>query len=148
MTNRRLLAIRVALAAGAGLALGLAAPCEAAVFRCASGGRVSYQDWPCPPGSRELVVNTQTRPVAGSVRRDAAAASSTRTGEPGARSWREVVSHVRVGMTREEVEALDVRMRNGRQRTLEANGRRHEWRYVSDDCVLHLVDDIVVAIFR
>jgi hypothetical protein len=51
-------------------------------------------------------------------------------------------------MSVRDFEALDPRIRTSRSRSVDANGHKHEWRYVSADCVVHLADDVVVGIFR
>jgi hypothetical protein len=122
---------------------------ETMVYRCAGHGRVSYQDAPCPTDSRSFVVNIAGDPVATPLAtptpaptpQDARAAS-------GSHALREAVARIRVGMSVRDFEALDPRIRTSRSRSVDANGHKHEWRYVSADCVVHLADDVVVGIFR
>ncbi|HEY1327539.1 MAG TPA: hypothetical protein VGI14_11415 [Casimicrobiaceae bacterium] len=128
-----------------------AAATDSPIFRCLASGRVAYQDAPCPVGAREGVVNN--RPPAGLADAPPPKAAATAPARPErppnlAEPSREALASIRVGMTSRELESLDPRLRNGRSRTIEANGRHHEWRYVAEDCVLHLADGVVVAIYR
>lgn len=138
-------------------ALGTASASEGTVFRCQARGRVVYQDAPCQAGTRETVVDIpeaalRPSPVAGGAPEmpgaTVFAAAAPARARPREQTLREVLPKIRLGMTRQELEALDGRLRNGRRRTLEANGHRHEWRYFADNFVVQLADDVVVAVYR
>jgi hypothetical protein len=119
------------------------------VYRCAARGRVTYQELPCPAGTRSVVVyihgDTPGAPRDDLGRGAASSASIAPSKAPG---LRDALARIRVGMTAHDFEALDPRLRTGTTRRLEANGHRHEWRYVADDCVVHLADGVVVAVYR
>jgi hypothetical protein len=140
-------------AACAGLLLALvcqdgACASEKTVYRCAARESVAYQDVPCVPGIREDVVYIDRSAALEPEPDNRTAAARGARPARATPSLRDALARIRVGMTSQQMEALDPRLRNGRSRTLEANGRRHEWRYVADDCVVHLADGVVVSVFR
>lgn len=146
---------RLLLVLGLGVAVAQgsdAAPvaADSAIYRCIAAGRVTYQDVPCPVGTRSLVVYMPETADSGAGRepRPARAISADPARSRPTPALRDALARIRVGMSTRDLEALDPRLRTSFTRTLDANGHKHEWRYVSDDCVVHLADGVVVAVFR
>jgi hypothetical protein len=119
------------------------------VYRCASHGRVTYQDAPCAAKAGAVFVNFPgDRPAAAAASGPSAPTPPEARTTGSAHALSDAVARIRIGMSVRDFEALDRRIRTSRSRSVDANGHKHEWRYVSADCVVHLADDVVVAIYR